>query len=159
MLRDYKQFLGRCKYLSALIPELEEEAEHWRSDVHSEVIGIGGQNMDGMPHGGTVGSPTERIGIMLAMGYEPKGLQDLEKEIKAYKEELQHKLVTVHFVEAWLDGLTDKERWIVERQVIDGAYWREVTSEYRHRYGEEYSKEGLKRIKVSAMEKIHRMAA
>lgn len=159
MLKDYKAFAGRCKYLTVLIPELKQEAAAWRANLASELAGSGGQNMDGMPHGTTVGNPTERLGIMLASGYTPEGLRELEKQIKDYEDELKDKTLAVHFVEAWLDGLSEKERWIVEKQVINGMYWREIIAEYHRRYGEEYSKEGLKKIKDGAIEKIHQMAS
>jgi len=159
MLRDYKMFLGRCKYLSALIPELKAEAAAWRDNLAEELCSIGGQNLDGMPHGSTVGNPTERLGIMLADGYTPDGLKELEKQIVDYERELSEKSMTVHFVDAWLDGLTEKESWIVRMQVIEGAYWREIVMEYHRRYGEEYSREGLKKIKDGAIAKIHQMAS
>lgn len=159
MLRDYKPFLGRTKYLSALIPELKAEAAAWRRNLPNELCYVGAQNIDGMPHGSTVGNPTERIGIMLAEGYTPDGLKELEKQITEYEQELREKGIVLRFVEAWLDGLTEKERWIVQMQVIDGAYWREIVAEYHRRYGEEYSKEGLKKIKEGAIAKIHQMAS
>ena len=159
MLRDYKVFLGRCKYLTALICELKAEAAAWRENLADELAGVGAQNLDGMPHGTTVGNPTERLGIMLAEGFTPDGLKTLEEQIVDYQRELNEKSVTVHFVEAWLDGLTEKERWIVQMQVIEGAYWREIVMEYHRRYGEEYSREGLKKIRDAAVRKIHQMAS
>ena len=159
MLRDYKVFLGRCKYLTTLIPELKAEAAAWKEHAADDLIGGGAQNLDGMPHGTTVGNPTERLGIMLADGYTPDGLKELEQQIADYEMELRDKLVTVHFVEAWLDGLTEKERWIVHRQVIEGAYWREIVVEYHRKYNEEYTREGLKRIRDGAIAKIHQMAS
>lgn len=159
MLRDYKVFLGRCKYLSALIPELKAEAAALRDNAVNDLISVSSQNLDGMPHGTSVGNPTERIAIILADGYTSEGVIELEKQITAYEAELRDKLITVRFVEAWLDGLSEKERWIVHRQVIEGAYWREIVHEYRTKYSEEYTKDGLKRIRDAALEKIHRMAS
>lgn len=159
MLRDYKVFLGRCKYLSALIREMKADAAAWRENLADELSGVGAQNLDGMPHGTSVGNPTERLGIMLADGYVVDGLRDLEKQIAEYERELKDKSITLHFVEAWLDGLTEKERWIVQMQVIEGAYWREIIMEYHRRYGEEYSREGLKKIRDAAVRKIHQMAS
>ena len=158
MLSSYKMCLGRYQYLMALLPELREEAARWKVNLASDLAGVNAQNMDGMPHGTAVSNPTERLGIMLADGYAPEGLKELNRQIEQYEKELNEKSVVVHFVEAWLSGLTDKERWIIEAQVIDGAYWREVMAEYRKRYGEDYSREGLKKIRDAAMAKIHQMA-
>ncbi len=159
MLKDYKVFLGRCKYLTTLIPELKAEAVYWKKNMAEDISSVGSQNLDGMPHGTKIGNPTERFGIMLADGYTPDGLKRLEKTISDYEQELKEKSISVVFVEAWLDGLTEKERWIIQRQVIDGAYWREIITEYHQKYGEEYSREGLKKIRDGAMSKIHQMAS
>ena len=159
MLRDYKVFLGRCKYLTALIPELKAEAAYWKQNIAEDITSLGGQNMDGMPHGTKIGNPTERFGIMLAEGYTPEGLQRLEQQIDEYEKELKEKRPTIVFVEAWLGGLTEKERWIVQMQVIEGAYWREIVTAYHVKYGEEYSREGLKKIRDGALNKIYQMAS
>lgn len=159
MLRDYKTFMGRCEYLKSLIPELKAEAAMWHRELAVDLARDSAVEMDGMPRGNKVGNPTERLGIMLASGFTPDGLKELEEEIRRYEQELREKSVVVHFVEAWLRGLTEKERWLVERQVIEKAYWRQIIDEYAKRYGEEYTREGLKKIKVGAMKKIHEMAS
>lgn len=159
MLKDYKTCLGRCEYLKALIPGLKSEAEIWHKYLAVDLARNTETEMDGMPRGNNVGNPTERLGIMLASGFTPSGLKELEEEISRYEQELSEKTMVVHFVEAWLHGLTDKERWLVERQVIDGAYWRQIIVEYKEKYGEEYSREGLKRMKTVAMGKIYDMTS
>lgn len=157
-LKDHKMTVGRHKYLVSMIEELKSQAEDWKKNLAEDIVSLGGQVIDGMPHGTTVGNPTERFGIMLASGFTPEGLKELEQEIRKLEKEAHDKEVSIRIVEAWLDGLTEKERWIVEKQVIDGMYWREVVSEYHRQYGEEYSKEGLKRIRDGAVSKIYRMA-
>ena len=159
MLKDYKTYLGRCEYLKALIPELKSEAKIWHTHLVVDLARNTETEMDGMPRGNKIGNPTERLGILLASGFTPDGLTELEDEIRRYEQELKEKTLVVHFVEAWLQGLTDKERWLIERQVIDGAFWRQIVTEYKERFGEEYSKEGLKKIKSGAMEKIFDMAS
>ena len=158
LLKDHKMTVGRHKYLVSMIDELKCQAEEWSKNIAEDIVTLGNQSIDGMPHGTTVGNPTERFGIMLASGFTPAGLKELEHEIRQLEKEAHEKAVSIKIVEAWLDGLTEKERWIVEKQLIDGMYWREVVSEYHRRYGEEYSKEGLKRIRDSAVSKIHKMA-
>lgn len=159
MLRDYNVTLGRCEHLRTILPELEKEARIWRKALAADIARSSENDLDGMPRGNRVGNPTERLGIMLASGFTPDGLKELEGEIARYSQELREKELHIHFVEAWLRGLNDRERWIITRQVIDGAYWRQIVAEFRERYGEEYTREGLKRIKVCALDKIHKMAA
>lgn len=158
ILKEHKMTVGRYKYLVSMIDELKRQAESWKAHIAEDIVTLGGQNVDGMPHGTTVGNPTERFGIMLASGYTPAGLKELEFEIRQLEREAHEKSVSIKIVEAWLEGLSEKERWLVEKQLIDGMYWREVVSEYHRRYGEEYSKEGLKKIRDGAVSKIHRMA-
>lgn len=158
LLRDHKMTVGRRKYLENVIEELKMQAEYWKNHVADDLVTLGSQVVDGMPHGTTVGNPTERFGIMLASGYTPDGLKELEAEIRNLESEEHERAVNIRIVEAWLDGLTEKERWLVESQLIEGMYWRQVVSEYHSKYGEEYSKEGLKRIRDIAIAKIYRMA-
>ncbi len=159
MLKDYKPFKGRCIYLKAMIAEMEEDAEVWRRNLASDLVGATGKGEDGMPKGNTVSSPTERIGIMLASGYEPEDLKELEKKIVECRKELLQKSRVVQFVDAWLEGLTEKEQWVIRQQVIDGAFWREIIREYQAKYGDQYSKEGLKKIKRNALRKIYKLAS
>ena len=159
MLKDYKSFSGRCKYLTALIEELEADAELWKRNLASDLVGATGSGDDGMPKGNSVSSPTERIGIMLASGFIPDDLRDLEARIVEYRKELNLKSRTIQFVDAWLAGLTDKEAWVIRQQVIEGAFWREIIREYQAKYGDIYSKEGLKKIKRNAMKKVYSLAS
>jgi hypothetical protein len=159
LLSDYKTIKGRCQYLEALIVEMKADARAWRNNLACELAGASGKEMDGMPRGNAVGNPTERIGILLASGYTPDGLKELEALTKQYEQELSQKSATLRFVDAWLVGLTEKEQWIIRQQVLEGAFWREIIREYEKKYGEQYSKEGLKRIKHNALMKIYKMAA
>lgn len=158
IIREHKMTVSRYKYLMNVIDELKRQAEIWSRHIAEDIVTLGNQTIDGMPHGTTVGNPTEKFGIMLASGFTPAGLKELKGEIARLENEAHEKSVNIRIVEAWLDGLSEKERWLVEKQVIDGAYWREVIAEYHRRYGEEYSKEGLKRIRDNAMAKIHQTA-
>lgn len=158
MLKSYKEYLGRCEYLKLLIDDLKTDAELWSAHATDELPIMGGQNLDGMPRGNAVGNPTERLGILLADGYKPAALAELEQKIADYELELRMKSIAVHFVDAWLSGLTEKERTIVKMQVIDQSCWREVVAAYKEKFGDEYSKEGLKRIRDRALEKIYIMA-
>ncbi len=71
---------------------------------------------------------------------------------------MDEKLPTVIFVEAWLKGLTEKERWIVEVQIIDRMTWNNVIAQHQSKYGTQMSKDTLKRLKNRALAKIYQMA-
>ena len=46
---------------------------------------------DGMPHGTTVGNPTERIAFMLLCGHITQDISDIRKEIREMEEEYAEK--------------------------------------------------------------------
>lgn len=158
MLKQYRKYLGRCAYLEELIPKLKTEIAEMYSKIVEDVVSIGGQQMDGMPHSPTVGRPTESLGIAIADGYRPDALVAKEKELADAQREYNEKLTTVVFVGAWLKGLTEREHWIIESQVIDGVSWRELVCEYHVKYGENRTKRSLQILRDKAMEKIYAMA-
>jgi len=114
--------------------------------------------MDGMPHGTTVGNPTERIALMLATGYTTEDVIELQGNIEKLEAEYCQKKIVVRFVEAWLKGLTEKERWMIERAMFDGMTYREINAKYREAYGDSCSKDLLRRLKKDALAKIYEMA-
>ena len=159
MLGKYRAFLGRCKHLEELIRTLEYELEWMKSHIVEDTVSIGGQEMDGMPHGTSPGKPTERLAVMIASGFKPDFIIQQEKDIAEAKSEYIEKKRVVSFVEAWLAGLTDRERWIVVKQVIDGVTWRELVPDYSKEFGETRTKRGLQMLRDRAVEKIYDIAA
>ena len=159
MLHNYREYSGRCKYLENLIPMLEEEVVKIKSKMASDLVSIGGMNLDGMPHGTGVGKPTERAGVLLADGYQSDQMIETQERIKNAKEEYKEKLPTVVFVEAWMKGLTERERWIVENQVIDSVTWREIIAQYHIKFGEPRTKRSLQMLRDKAMDKIYELAS
>lgn len=159
MLHNYREYLGRCKHLEIEIAQAEKALKSSIATAREDAAAPGGQNLDGMPHGTTVGNPTERIALMFADGRYPKYIEDIAADLKELKEEYRQKSPTVVFVEAWLLGLTERERWIIEQQVIDGVTWRELASQHEKLFGEQRTKEGLKKLRARALEKIYRMAS
>ena len=126
--------------------------------MDEDVTAVRPQQLSGMPHGTTVGNPTEKLGIMLASGWVPDDILEMQAELKETRQEHEQRYFTVLFVSAWLNGLPERERWIVEHQVIDGEYWKEVVCKFKTAFQEETSKDSLKRLKQRAMEKIYQMA-
>ena len=74
------------------------------------------------------------------------------------QEEYAERKKTVDYVGAWLEGLPERERWMVETQIMDGVVWREVVLQYQEKYGEYRSKDTLKRIRDKALDLIYDMA-
>lgn len=158
MLKEYRACLGRYSYLDVLIEELRDTEKFIQTEDRMELIQGKGKDMDGMPHGSTVGNPTERAAIALVSGYVSSDLAELRKEIAKLEAERNQSYKVVLFVDAWLKGLTQKERWIIERIYFDGMTYREINAQYRETYGELCSKDSLRRLKNTALGKIYDMA-
>ena len=105
-----------------------------------------------------MGNPTERIAIMLATGIMTDDIAAMNKEIAALEAEHREKSLVVYFVQAWLKGLSAKERWMIERCYFDEMTYREINARYREEYGENCSKDLLRRLKKDALAKIFEMA-
>ncbi|MDL2205333.1 hypothetical protein LJC33_00295 [Eubacteriales bacterium OttesenSCG-928-N13] len=158
MLRSYQECAGRCGHLEQEIAGLKSMIERLKKTALEDAVSTTSQ-VTGMPRGGSTSDPTARVGIMYADGGVPKEVRELEGELKALEAEYSEKHQTIVFVTAWLSGLTAKERWLIEKHVIDAAYWREVVIAYHVEFGENYSRDGLKRIQQAALQKIYKMAA
>ena len=158
MLREYKSCLGRCKYISTILLTLKDDIKAMEANARDDLINGGSSPQDGMPHGSTVESPTERIALMLASGVVTKDITEAKKQIASLESEYSAKRIIVMFVESWLSGLTTKERWMVERCYFDELTYREINAHYRDTFGDTCSKDLLRRLKKDALSKIYEMA-
>ena len=158
MLAQYQRCVGRCGYLETAISEMEADISEWSNALAEEMAEPGGQRMDGMPHGSTVGRPTEQIAIMLAGGYTPDDLQAAKHTLNEMKKELREKLMVITFVEAWMTGLTTKERWIITQLYFEGATYNETARAYAEQYGQQVSRDGIRRMRKNIVLKIAEMA-
>ena len=158
MLKSYKGCLGRCGYIEAFIEELRASIKYAEAEARDDLINGSGNQPDGMPHGNTMGNPTERIAIMLATGIVTDDIAAMQNDIAKLEAEHRAKRIVVIFVESWLKGLAAKERWMIERCYFDEMTYREINAIYREEYGETCSKDLLRRLKKDALAKIYEMA-
>lgn len=158
MLKAYRFEVGRCGHLETEIAQLKAAIARLMSSLTEDVSASKSQQISDMPHGSIVGSPTERIAIMLASGWVPDYIKEMQSELVELQEEYDSRHFTVLFVTSWLEGLTDRERWIIEHQVIDGEYWKDIVAKYQDTFSVETSKDSLKRLKQRALDKIYQMA-
>lgn len=157
MLTEYRECLARGEYLIQLLEIKENQLAAARKAMLADAISISPKLSD-MPRAQSTGDPTSMVALKFADGFVPDEVREIEADIRSIKVEINQRNVVVSCVNAWLNGLSEKERWIVEKHVIDGSYWRDITYEYSKRYGDSYTKEGLKRIKKAALTKIYRIA-
>lgn len=158
MLREYKMCVGRYKYLCSAIAEAEKDLAYWRARLAEDLVSGGVSVLDGMPHGTDVGNPTECVALKLAMGYVPQHITEAETRLSELREEKRQKEMVVVFVDAWLDGLTEKERWIVEQIYFEGSTYNDTARAYTERYSTPISRDGIRRLKKAAADRIAEMA-
>lgn len=158
MLRNYREYSARCLYLECCIKDTEGKLNRIRASALPDAISIT-QHYSDMPgrKGGT-SDPTATVATRFADGYKPEDVQELEAELASMRGELRDKTPTVVFSEIWLDALNDKERFVVEKQAMDGLFWREVATAFCEKFGARYSSISLKRIRRGALEKIYKIA-
>ena len=157
MIVHYNEHAARCAHLDCAIKEAERLLKMLNDSAVEDTNHIT-QTFSDMPHGSGVTDPTGRLGIMFADGYKPEHIRELEKNLAEMRHELSQKAITVIFVNAWILALDQKERFVMENKVIGGLSWRQLTLSFKQRFGDQYSVEGMKRLKRAAMEKIYRIA-
>lgn len=158
MLAQYRRCVGRCAFLKKTIAEAEADIALWRRNLAEDLVRSGGTDLDGMPHGTTVGNPTERMALMLATGYEPQDLQDAEAQLIPLRDELREKEMVLCFVEAWMEGLTSKEQWLIEQLYFEGYTYNETAHAYADKYGVPISRDGIRRMKKATVQRVAEMA-
>lgn len=158
MLKTYRFEVGRCGHLENEIALTKNQIERAKAGLADDLAGPGAQVITDMPRGTTVGNPTEKLGMMLASGYKSDEIRELEAKLGELIAEYTERKKTVDYVSSWLNGLPERERWMIETQVIDGVIWREILTKYPERFGEYRSKDTLKRIRDKAFDMIVDMA-
>lgn len=158
ILHGYRFDVGRCGHLALEIKELEQKYTVEKTDMLHALASPKPQQLTDMPRGTAIGKSTEKIGLMLASGYATEEMQDIHIKISAKTDEYNERKARVLYVQGWLTGLTERERWMVETQVIDGVFWKDVGVQYASKFGEAVSKDTLKRLRDRAMDKVYAMA-
>lgn len=158
MLKTFRFEVGRCGHITAEIAEIERQYKQLEHDLTSAMVAPRAQQITDMPHGTSVGNPTERYAMRLVDGLKDADLDAMRVKLAALESEYNERNLTVMYVQSWLNGLSERERWVIEMQVVDGLFWKEVCFQYRQRYEEDCSKDTLKRCRDRALEKIYEMA-
>ena len=152
-MKKYNEAKGRAAYISAVLPVLKEKLDKIMARELAESAMRGG-GADGMPRSPNAGDPTGRTVEQFLDGKPPVSVARITQKIAAYEKERAGCELTVKMVDAWMLCLKDKERWVIERQTIEGQYWTAVVEAHAREYGYPMGREGLKAIKRRAIEKI-----
>lgn len=156
MLTKYNQCRSRIAHIKNQLAILERQLEDEKAHA-MENDAIHAQSYDPSPHGNLPGNPTESLVLRYLSGYEPKYIKDLQEDAEKAKDELFEAQMVVSFVDGWLICLTERERFVIEHHVIATEPWTEVLDRYEEKFGP-FGKEGLRKIKKRAMNKIYEAA-
>lgn len=156
-LHAYQENKGRYLYLKEEITRLEMLMHELHCTAEGDEA-FKGKGLSGMPYGGGKSDPTARIAVKLASGDMTDAMRDLYRELRTCCQERDEKQRACRYVEAWIKGLPERERWVIQRQMLDGRYWRELPNLFQKEIGEYYSQEGLKALKKRAMSMVQKMA-
>ena len=165
LILGYHEMVGRCGHIGAEIARLEQDIQRVREEFERDAAAPSVSRIDGMPRGTALPDPTQRIALMLADGeaYQKSDAYRrecaLRSEIAALERERAEKRLHIQYVDSWLNGLADRERWVIERHLIDGDIWHDIITPFNRRYDDDVTKDRLKRIQQKALEKIYGMAA
>lgn len=153
MLDNYCKYAARVAYLTEAIREAERLCESLRKTVVEDTVSIT-QVISDMPHGTALSDPTGRIGMMLAEGYVPEHIRQVEEDLSEMRLEVQSKQIVLTFVDAWLVCLSPRERFVIEKHKLCKEFWRDVAEGFAKEFGDQYSTQGLKRIQKRALKKM-----
>lgn len=157
-LTEYRMNRARHAHLSVMIARAQKELGYEaREDMEGMMLGAALPS--GMPRTTGICSPVERAVQRLEEGTATPMTNLLAEEIAHMERERDELETRVEYVEAWLSGLLEEERYVVERQVMNGEVWREVVQGYAKRFGIELSKDTLKRMRDRTLARIERVAA
>ena len=159
MLTDYKSEYGRYRHLGVEVEVLQSRYDRLHRELISNEAAPQAQVITDMPRGGNrVGSKVEDIAVKIADGWLPPEMKAVKVELDTALAAYNKSKLVVEYVEAWLSGLTERERWIIQHQYINGEYWADVIDDYDRKFDKGLSKDTLKRLRDRALERIYQAA-
>lgn len=158
IIKSYRFDKGRCGHILMEMQTIEKQITAEKNFIAIDLAAPHAQQITDMPRGTGISNPTEKHGIMLADGYKSPELIALENKLNALQSEYDKCIENTSYVEVWFSGLSERERWVVESQVVDGLSWKSTVADYISKFGDDTSKDTLKRIKDKAMKRIYQMA-
>lgn len=158
ILANHRENVGRCLHLEVVIYKLESDIDVAQRNLASDIALAHNYELSDMPHGTQVGQPTERLALQLASDWQPDYLVAMKQQLAEYRKEQSEREMNRLFVRGWLSGLPEREKWLIENQIIDRVYWRDILIRYKQKFGTDISKDTLKRVKAKALEQIYEMA-
>lgn len=157
-IKTYVSDKARAEHLALEIDELDKRIKMAVTHLAEDEASPKAQKITDMPHGTSVGKPTEELAVKLASGWLPPEVKEMQSEMKSFQFEYSDLMLKVRFVDAWMGALTDRENWILRHQVMRNEFWRDVLDDYSKQFGGYATKETLKRLRANAFKQIYGIA-
>lgn len=156
MLADYNRCRSRATHIQNQLAIMERQLEMEKARAMEEDA-LHAQSYDPTPQGNGPGNPTESLVLRYLSGYMPKYIKDLQEDADKVRDELYEAEMVIKFVDGWMIGLTEREKFVILHHVISSETWVEVLDQYEAKFGP-FGKEGLRKIKKRALNKIYEAA-
>ena len=103
------------------IPEMLRLLERERYELESKYSGFGGAGSDGMPHGSSVGKPTEALGLRAAEDGTGKRLAEIEAKKRVL-------VADAAVIRGCLDALNGKYKQVLSLRYVSGYSWPKIAT-------------------------------
>lgn len=157
-IRSYRTSLGCCAHIDVEIQRIEAQIGDPRlADrilIQLQAKSTPKNENDGSGRSNRVSRPTERQGIELAEAMD-RYVELAKLRIQRLKADRERYSSEVMYVEAWLQILNEREKWIVQHQIIEAEPWTDVVEGYKRRFADpDASKNRLKYLKAKGLDRI-----
>ena len=148
LLRNYRANKTRLAFLNEQAIEAQQEISHMKENILEDNQLITA-HLDGLPSRSGVTNPTQSLALMMIDETSP-AIQAKMKSLQQITAEIDSLSRLVRYAEILLEGLSEKERYVVQRHMIEGYSWNEIEEAGKYHL----SIEGLKKIQKRAVQRM-----
>ena len=156
-IAQYSKNRARQAYLQGQIRAAQRVVEQMQAQSIGDRVRLT-SSPTGLPRGGMPGDPVGELAARDADGEESLRLRQARMALESRREAMARADAAVSAVDAWLLALSPREAFLVTRKRIQGESWRQLMPGYDRTFGDDYSKDSLKRMLFRAMDKIYAVA-
>ena len=156
LLRAYKSNQCRIKQLQAKAEALTAQIEY-ETAQHYAAQTLGAQQYDCMPRGTATTDPTATNACMRADLVLPSEIHAMQRERQRLEVTIANIQVSVTYVDAWLESLNERDRYIVRQKTVEGVSWRDLEVEFEEEWGYHFSNSTMRRTYYERIREIASM--
>ena len=148
LFQNYRANKARLTLLNERKEEIRQEIDRMKESILEDHQHIS-PSLDSLPHGSGIGNPTQSIAVMMADGTTPE-IQQQEKKLREIMQEAACLDRLIRYADILLEGLSEKERYIIQAHLIDGYSWNEISDESKY----QLSIDGLRKVQKRAIQRM-----